>query len=70
MAHPSPRIVPKLENIVTRDDLRVYHQKRRALAKKLGICVQCDDAKAMEARTKCFACLSIEAQAQRNRRAA
>lgn len=40
--------------------LREYHRRRRALAKKMGVCCQCNDAKAAEARTKCRQCLTIE----------
>ncbi len=46
---------------MTTEQLRKYHRERRSIAKKLGICCQCNDARAMPARTKCFQCLSTEA---------
>lgn len=55
---------------MNREPLRIYHQKRRALAKKLGICCECNADKAVEGRTKCQPCLDINVLAQRERRAA
>lgn len=56
----------------TPDVVRQYHRRRRALAKKLGICQRCNDAKAAEGRSKCPDCLVIHviAQTDRNQRKA
>lgn len=50
--------------------MRMKNAERRAAAKKARRCIECDSAPAAEARTKCPDCLQINAQAQRDRRAA
>lgn len=40
------------------------------MAKQLGICIECVAEKASPRRTKCQTCLTINAAAQRDRRAA
>jgi hypothetical protein len=63
---------PRVPKVIT--DLPAYMRKRnadrRAMAKKLGVCIECVGAKAAPMRTKCQTCLDINAEAQRNRRAA
>lgn len=55
---------------MTRDDIREYHRRRRARAKTLGICIECNEDKALEARTKCRLCLMNNALAIQRKRAA
>lgn len=49
---------------------RDYHVRRRAVAITNGICIECNDDDAAPDRTKCQDCLTINANAQRERRAA
>lgn len=45
-------------------DLCLYHRKRRQLAQRLGICIQCNSDPAEEGRTKCRGCIQANAAAR------
>jgi hypothetical protein len=50
--------------------MKAKNASRRQMAKLSGLCIECVNDDAAPNRTKCRACLEINATAQRERRAA
>lgn len=50
---------------MTLEERRQYHRDRRALAKSLGICCQCNCDDAKPGLTKCAGCIKANATARK-----
>lgn len=67
---PATKPGRKTQHSLTPDYLRRYSASRRAIAVANGICIECNSDPAEEGKSKCPTCLAINANAQRERRAA